>query len=205
MQFLTLTSDTWTADMQTKSFMGITIHFIKDSKLISDNIWITELCESHTAAYIESQLTEILATWEINTNKIVAVVTDNAPNIVKAVSDTFGISKHVPCFSHTTNLLCDNSIKHTKGLNDLIEKVRSIVVYFKRSVKATDILRKIQREAGASEGSFKKLILDVRTRWNSTYYMIDRFLERVPQISNILLSNVDSPIALIGSELEQLK
>lgn len=87
MQFLTLKSNTWTVDMHTKSFMGITIHFIKDSKLISANIGITELCESHTAVYIGSQLTETLGTWEINTNKIVTVVTDNAANIVKALEE----------------------------------------------------------------------------------------------------------------------
>ncbi|CAH1106559.1 unnamed protein product [Psylliodes chrysocephalus] len=205
-QSITITTDTWTADMQTKSFLGITIHFICDLKLISCTIGVTELTESHTAAYIGSQLIEILNTWGINLEIVVAVVTDNAANIVKAVHDKFGKVKHVPCFAHTLNLLCENSIKNTQGLNDLIEKVRLIVVYFKRSVKATDLLRKIQRDAGTPEGKFKKkMILDVKTRWNSTYYMLNRFLELAPQISSIILLNAEAPVMLSGGELEQLK
>ncbi|CAH1106969.1 unnamed protein product [Psylliodes chrysocephalus] len=113
-QSITITTYTWIADMQTKSFLGVTIQLIFDLKLISCTTGVTELTGSHTAAYIGSQLIEILNTWGINLEMVVAVVTDNAANIFKAVYDKFEKVKHVPCFAHTLNLLCENSIKNTQ-------------------------------------------------------------------------------------------
>jgi len=51
-------------------------------------------------------------------------------------------------------------------LKQLIDKIKSIVSYFKYSIVAADELRKIQ---STSETSLK-LIQEVSTRWSSTYY-----------------------------------
>lgn len=88
--FPTLTTDTWTAEMQTKTYLGVTIHYINNLKLTSATVEVTEIYESHTSVYIGNQLMDILNRWEINNEKVVAVVTDNAVNIVRAVYDVFG-------------------------------------------------------------------------------------------------------------------
>jgi len=46
---------------------------------------------------------------------------------------------------------------------------------------------------GKKEGNCKKLILDVSTRWNSVYYMVQRFLELSSLISDILLHRPSAP------------
>lgn len=201
---ITLTSDIWT-DIQTKSFLGVTIHYILDVQLISATLGVVELSESHTAQYISSEILKILAEWDINVENVVAVVTDNGANIVKSVYDTFGKNKHVPCFAHTLNLVCENSIKNAEGLSELLQKIRAIVTWFKRSVHASDQLRKHQKDKGIPEGSQKKIILDVKTRWNSTFYMINRFVELAPLVSNIIFENVNAPEMLSAAEIQNLK
>lgn len=204
LKHVTLTTDIWT-DLQTKSFLGVTIHYIFESKLESATLGVIELGESHTAQYISSELSKVLFEWNINNNAVVAVVTDNGANIVKAMYDTFGKNKHIPCFAHTLNLVCENSITNTKGLNEVLTKVRTIVTWFKRSVHASDQLRKHQSDKNIPEGKIKKIILDVKTRWNSTFYMISRFVELAPLIANIIFNNVNAPEMLTGVEIEHLK
>ncbi|KAK9708925.1 hypothetical protein QE152_g26922 [Popillia japonica] len=185
--------------------MGLTVHFVHDLKLTSATVGIVELTESHTADYIALEVGKLLEIWEIDPNDVVAVVTDNAANMVKAIHDKFGKNRHIPCFAHTLNLVCESSLTNAEGLNIIIDKVRSIVVWFKRSVKASDQLRKVQIDAGTSEGNMKKMILDVKTRWNSTYYMLERFLQMIPMVSNILFSDVKAPNMITAVEVEHLR
>ncbi|XP_030750852.1 zinc finger BED domain-containing protein 4-like [Sitophilus oryzae] len=201
----TVTTDIWTADMQAKSFIGVTIHFIKDLLMLSATLGVSELDESHTAGYISSILASCLNEWDIDMEKVVAIVTDNGANMVKAAQDLVGKQKHVPCFAHTLNLLCENAVKNTANLLALIEKVRAIVIWFKRSVYASDELRKVQKSRGILEGNCLKLILDIKTRWNSTYFMIERFLKLAPLLGTIILSNMNAPNMVNATELEELK
>lgn len=64
---------------------------------------------------------------------------------------------------------------------------------------------KKQREAGLKEGQTKKLILDVRTRWNSTYYMLERFMDLISTIGAILLCRSDAPPMITSSEIGCLR
>lgn len=203
-EHVTLTTDIWT-DFQMKSFLGVTLHYLSDQQLRSATLGVVELSETHTADYISDKLLTTLNEWEISLDIILAVVTDNGANIVKAITNTFGKNRHIPCFAHTLNLVCENTIKNCDGLIDLLEKVRSVVVWFRRTVKANDELRKLQNNDGIPEGSTKKTILDVKTRWNSTFYMLERFLELSRYISIITFNNMSAPIMLTPYEMEQLK
>lgn len=50
----------------------------------------------------------------------------------------------MPCFAHNLNLAIQDSIAATPEFQDVIKKVKSIVTYFKRSVKAADALKELQ-------------------------------------------------------------
>jgi hypothetical protein len=58
-------------------------------------------------------------------------------------------------------------------INDILKMVRKIVVFFKRSPVKNSILQKYIKE---NHGRELTLILDCRTRWNSTEQMVERFL-----------------------------
>ena len=75
----------------------------------------------------------------------------------------------------------------------------------KNSVKISDLLKKTQSEAQVAEGSRKKLILDVPTRWSSVYYMISRFVEMVTLINPILLEDRTALVMLTAIEIDTLR
>lgn len=201
---ITITSDIWTETMSMKSFLGVTIHFLKGVNLLSVCLETLELSESHTAEYLADNLKNIFKKWGIDQTKIVAVVTDNDAKMIKAVQIIFGLNRHINCFAHTINLIVENGIK-SANIDAIISKVRDIVVFFKRSTLASDDLRKKQQEQGVKGGDVKKLILDVKTRWNSTFYMVERFLILLPTLNEILLRKPTSPPMLSALEVESLK
>lgn len=102
------------------------------------------------------------------------------------------------------NLVAEKAIEATLGLNDLINKVKLIVTFFKHSVNASDQLKAIQLQNGRTEGTLLKLIQSVPTRWNSTFAMIDRFID-LSDIVGTLLLKYRNVIMLSGDELSELK
>lgn len=129
--------------------------------------------------------------WNIDKDKVVVMVTDNGANIVKAVHDTLGYSKHLPCFAHTLNLVATHSMDFDNA-TVLVTKIKTIVTFFKKSSIAANGLRK---------ASTLKLIQCVDTRWNSTYYMLERFILLTDTVGSILLKIPSSPPMLMAAEV----
>ncbi|XP_045780821.1 E3 SUMO-protein ligase ZBED1-like [Maniola jurtina] len=200
-----ITYDIWTETMQNKSFVGLTIHFLDKSKLLSGTLGVFELTESHTSLYITEKLKEIFAEWNISIEKVSAIITDSDSTLMKVNRDMFGEKKIIPCFAHKINLVVTKSIEDAKNCNILISKVRDIVKFIKRSVNASDELRKRQIEMGLKEGQIKKMVLDVRTRWNSCFYMVQRFMELVSIVGAILLTRPEAPAMISGTEIDCVK
>lgn len=188
----TLTTDLWADTMNSRSFLGITAHFEHKYELCSINLEVYQMPIQHTAVNIKKKLLEACHEWEIPVDKITALVTDNGSNVVLAADLFIGKKCHLPCFAHTLNLVAiTDSIKSVNGLTDLIEKVKSIVTFFRESNNASDQLR-TQTDL--------KLIQDVLTRWNSTF--LQRFLQLKQIVSTVLLNYPKGPSMLTAAEIE---
>jgi hypothetical protein len=188
-EWLSLTSDIWTDTLNTKAYLALTAHFVCDNKMRNIILGVREMVTTHTSANIQNLIEHVLLEWNINKEKVVAFITDNGANMVKAGRDTFGKNKQIFCFAHTLNLVVKDAIEAVPEFQDIIIEVKNIVTYFKQTVKAADKLREVQ----SSNGEPLKLVQEVKTRWNSTFYMLQRFANLYRYIVGVCADLPDSP------------
>lgn len=201
-----LTTDLWTS-RQTKGYITVTAHFISPEWVLKSAVLETIcIAGSHTAENIAQHLRTICDNWNIF-DKIRAIVTDNATNMTAAIK--LLNKRQIPCFAHTLNLVVQEAIKNTDDVLQVREKVKQIVTFFHHSVKATDKLTQMQEQHNEPA---KKLIQDVETRWNSTFYMIQRYLEQNELVTTTLcllgkhnMCLNDNELALLQSSINVLE
>lgn len=173
----TLTCEIWT-DMSNQSYLGITVYYLRHELVLTNaTIGVFPLAQNHTANYIKETIISIIELFRIETNAITVLVTDSALNMIKAIIDGFDPGKHLPCIAHALSHLVPDAIKLSPHIREIITKVKSIVTVIKRSVVASDELKRLQIRDGKTESTVLKFKQDVPTCWNSTYYMIERFLQ----------------------------
>ena len=61
------------------------------------------------------------------------------------------------------------------AVSDVVSMSRKIVGHFKHSSSATGRLKELQVELGLPD---QQLIQDISTRWNSTFYILQRLCEQ---------------------------
>ncbi|CAH1106833.1 unnamed protein product [Psylliodes chrysocephalus] len=190
-----LTTEGWTAQHRQMSYIFYTAHFITPEwTLHSCLLECGQYDESHTAQHLQSEIFRIAEEWGIS-DKVFSV-TDNAAN-VKAGLRLTGWG-HIGCFAHTLNLVVQSGLE-ISDIKPLRKKVKTIVEHFHRSTKANNKFLEIQRQMSND----LILINDVVTRWNSTYFMFERFLKvREPLVATLGILN--NPVQNLSKEEWQL-
>ncbi|XP_072400230.1 zinc finger BED domain-containing protein 4-like [Diabrotica undecimpunctata] len=166
---VTITTDCWTS-INTESFMATTIHFVtKEFEPKSILLECSSFHEAHTSVNLASELNRITTEWGLEI-KILIAISDNAANIKKAIREELKWP-HFGCYAYTINLIVKDGLEEAEPT---INKVRLLVAHFKRSTLAMLKLNEIQNQSGKEP---LKLLQDVPTRWNSTFYMLERILQ----------------------------
>ncbi|KAI7806319.1 putative zinc finger BED domain-containing protein 1-like [Triplophysa rosa] len=147
-----LTSDSWKSLSQ-DHYLTVTAHYILEGETRQKVLTTKAVYEAQTGPIVAEEISEVLQEFDIM-DKIVAVTI------------------------HKARLLCPYT-HSVASVANWTAKIRNIVVWMKRSSMAKTVLREKQQVLNLPQHS---LILDIKTRWNSLYLMIERFLEQYPAI-----------------------
>ncbi|XP_059451427.1 zinc finger BED domain-containing protein RICESLEEPER 2-like [Corylus avellana] len=172
-----LTTDTWTS-VQNLNYMVITSHFIDSDWNLHKRIINFCLIPNHKADTIGEKILSCMLEWGIR--NIFTITVDNASTndaALEFVKRRTGNKEgailesrfmHIRCCAHILNLIVTDGLKE---VDDSIVRVRSAVKYVKSSPARFEKFKGcIERE----QISFKGLLcLDVSTRWNSTFLMLE--------------------------------
>ena len=171
-QFVAVTTDIWTS-RATQAYLTVTAHFITELWEMESKVLLTrEMPERHTGVHISERLMKATVEWKIS-EKVVAVVRDNAANMVLA-SQLLEDWDDLPCFGHTLQLAVKAGLD-LAIISRLTAMCRKIVGHFKHSVVAMGALREKQQSMNIAQHA---LVQDIATRWNSTYLMYERLAEQ---------------------------
>ncbi|PNX75230.1 HAT family dimerization domain-containing protein [Trifolium pratense] len=180
---IALTTDMWTASNQKKGFMVITAHYIDDDWNMQSRILTFVYVECpHTAEALTKVMVECMMDWNID-RKLSTITLDNCSTndcLVGMLVNKLDCSTlildgqlfHMRCCAHILNLIAQDGLS---VIGDGIEKVRDSVAFWTATPKREQTFREAARQIKIP--ITKKLVLDCKTRWNSTYHMLVVALE----------------------------
>lgn len=215
--FVCETVDIWS--IKRRSFMGISVHYVDplSFELKSYALSCAEFESPHTNERITERLQLVHSQYGLTTSKIVAGVTDNAANFVKAMNefgngiDVLGINEsefedasdndfefpeiqelalpnHFRCASHTLNLIATVDIAHA-------QKDPQYKTAYSRVFAKLNKIWSLTSRSGSNEvirailGS--SLSRPVATRWNAMYNSVSEVLGKDPDKLALLMIKYD--------------
>ena len=176
-QRVSFTTDTWTS-IQNVCYMCITAHYIDSEWILHKKIIGFKEIVDHKGASIGAKMDDCLKDWGIR--KVLCITVDNASANETAIDwfkrnttvrdDVIRAHEfiHVRCCAHIINLIV---VEGLKEVHDSITRVRNIVRYVRGSPQRLAKFKAIAEDLKIECSSM--LCLDVPTRWNSTYMMLD--------------------------------
>lgn len=206
----------------------------RSSKHVLLNLFQIE--HPHTGQNIANCIEKCLDDWGIKLQNVLLVISDNGANMLKAVklinskvdstsaddgedpesstdddSDEYvaidqeetedGINKchlvHLSCLAHSLQLVAKQVYSSTDHFEDVLKKARNVVSSIRKSSVMT---QKLLQKCG------KTVISDCTTRWNSTYYLVERLLEVKVHINALFNEcGLDSLLTSEWNKLEDMK
>ncbi|KAL4652108.1 hypothetical protein ACB092_01G209400 [Castanea dentata] len=171
------TTDTWTS-IQNLNYMSLTCHFIDDDWNLHKRILNFCQVEDHRGETIGRKIEMCLREWGVD--GIFALTVDNASSNGTTIKFLQTVTKdwkgtvleheflHMRCCAHILNLIVRDGLKE---IDASIARVREAVRNVKSSPNRNQIFRSFMERLGIESKCL--LRLDVPTRWNSTYLMLD--------------------------------
>ena len=123
-----------------------------------------------------------VAEWKLERpNSNIPITTDNAKNQVNAVIEAV-LGPQIGCFAHVINLASQGGIS-VNQMDRLLGRIRKVVSFFHRPITAARVLKTKQE---ILQLPTHKLIHDFTTRWNSTYDILELYLEQQAAVYSAL-------------------
>ncbi|XP_078031550.1 zinc finger BED domain-containing protein 4-like, partial [Epinephelus lanceolatus] len=189
-----ITCDGWTS-ITRDHYLTVTLHYVYEDRLHQKVLKTQAVYEAQTGPVVADEIEVILKEFSIDLKDNVGVTVDNAYNMDAAVR-RLKILK-LGCFAHTLNLGAQKAYS-VLSVSKWAAKIRTIIVWMRKSSMAKVVLKEKQQLLSLQP---HKLVLDVKTRWNSTYLMTERFVEQYPAIQ----ATVRDPRVRKGAEKDKLE
>ncbi|XP_019168370.1 PREDICTED: zinc finger BED domain-containing protein RICESLEEPER 2-like [Ipomoea nil] len=179
-QRVSITTDTWTS-VQRINYMCITAHFIDSEWKLQKKIISFVPIYSHKGESIAKALESCLLDWGLKS--VFSVTVDNASSndtalgFLKKKLGSWGCTAvrckylHMRCIAHILNLVVQDGLKEC---DSSVKKVRDAVRYVRSSPARLQKFKSLADLIGVEAKN--SLCLDVPTRWNSTYMMLNTAL-----------------------------
>jgi hypothetical protein len=176
-QRMCLTTDTWTSK-QNFCYMCLTGHWIDDQWQLLKRILNFCSIADHKGETLGKRVEECLLEWGID--PLFTVTVDNASSNDKLIGYLKGVCKdwqgvvlnnkflHVRCCAHIVNLIVKSGLDEH---NESIDKIRTAAKFVRSSSSRLKIFKKCAELEKISSKSL--LNLDLETRWNSTFLMLE--------------------------------
>ena len=150
-----------------KVFFGVTAHWISNWTIHECTIDFADISDiSHIGANLTNVLTKIIKDLGVP-NKVLTVIANNTSNNdILFPNMQYTQIKQVQCFGHVLNLVVQDALGH---ISECITTLRKLLKKVKNSSQKLELLRKLCSSSDILE---VKPLIDIITRWNSTYKMI---------------------------------
>ena len=176
--------DGWSAHRH--GYMGVLLTYInKDWKRAKLCLACAPFEESHSGHNIARWLENECDQWGI-TDNVGVVTTDTAANMLKMMEYLPIQFSHGGCLNHVLQLVIKDELLEKASVKIIIKSCRKICTYANQTVMINQCIVMKQIELGKERRLCLNLLQDVTTRWNSTYLMLQRFLDLQPVICSIL-------------------
>ncbi|XP_048613515.1 zinc finger BED domain-containing protein DAYSLEEPER-like [Brassica napus] len=179
---ISFTTDLWRA-ITVEGYLCLTAHYLDaNGKLHAKIVEFCAFPPPHTGASIAMKLMEILKEWGLE-KKAFTVTVDNA-----TANDNMQV------------FLKRQLRKNLALIGEALEKIRDSVKFVKSSETMEKMFETCVETVGIQNQNKAGLILDVSTRWNSTFNMLSRAIEFKDALRN--LSEVEPSYKCNPSDLE---
>ncbi|KAK3195742.1 hypothetical protein Dsin_027052 [Dipteronia sinensis] len=178
-----ITSVMWTATNQKKGYMTVTTNFIDESWHLQSRLlrFLYVPCP-HTAENLSNAFMDCMLDWNIE-KKISTLTLDNCSTnkcMIDILLDIFtpnslimyGQLFHMRCTAHILNLIVKSGLE---VIEFGVGRIRDSVAFWTATPKRIEKFEEAARQLKL--GYDKRLVLDCKTRWNSTYLMLSVSLD----------------------------
>ncbi|KAE8686656.1 hypothetical protein F3Y22_tig00111053pilonHSYRG00136 [Hibiscus syriacus] len=172
---IALTTDMWTSSNQRKGYMAVITHFINNGwKLQSRTLRFLYASAPHTAEVLTEHLKECIHSWNIDI-RLSSITVDNCTtndSMIDIFLQEFPYGSlmlherflHMRCCAHILNLIVQDGL--SAMIKNGLDRTRDSVAFWTASDKRNQNFEQVVPECT------KKVQLDYKTRWNSTYDML---------------------------------
>ena len=182
-EYVSCQLDGWSAYRH--GYIGLLVNYISPAwKRVSLCLACGSYDTNHTGAKLGDWLENKLEQWKV-LDKTTVTVSDTAANMIKMFEFLPQHIVHNGCLNHVLQLVINDEILEKPEVKNIVYNVRAFTNYAAFPL-LNAAMRSKQEEMGKDESEIKTLIQDVKTRWNSTHDMLERFVELQEAIKKVL-------------------